>query len=260
MTSFEFLAPAAAAGDDRFTPVARTPMERQARAAGARFETRDGWSVAVGYASIEREREACASAAGWADASHLSKLEVHASAASDLAAMVGHAAGGAAVRLGTATRAADAWWLPLTAERALVVCEPGAAAAIRERLDEGAALASRPVTILDVTSKFAALTLVGPLAREVFARFSAIDLRAHVTPVHGFRPGSVARGPGMVVREGEERFLLLFGWALGAYVWETVADAGAHLGGSPVGLDALAEVAIAESGTGGDPIEEASHA
>ena len=51
----------------------------------------------------------------------------------------------------------------------------------------------------------------------------------------GFRPGSVARTPGMVVREGEDRFLVLFGWALGAYVWETVSDAGAHLGGSPVG-------------------------
>ncbi len=56
----------------------------------------------------------------------------------------------------------------------------------------------------------------------------------------------------MVLREGEERFLLLFGWALGEYVWETVvADAGAHLGGSPVGADAL-DVAI------GCPVEEAA--
>jgi len=109
------------------------------------------------------------------------------------------------------------------------------------------ALIAAEVPILTVEAVLAALTsftLVGPLAREVFARFSAIDLRPHVTPVLGFRPGSVARTPGMVVREGEDRFLLLFGWAVGAYVWETVADAGAHLGGSPVGVDALDEVAI----------------
>ena len=53
--------------------VARSPMERQARAAGARFEIRDGWNVAVAY---EGEREALEQAVAWADASHLAKLEV----------------------------------------------------------------------------------------------------------------------------------------------------------------------------------------
>jgi glycine cleavage system aminomethyltransferase T len=242
--SLEFLAPDAAVSDDRHKPIARSPMERQAKAAGARFETRDGWSVAVGYASLEQEREACRRAAGWADVSHLGKLELHASNRDDLAAMGAQVADGATLELGTATRAADAWWLPLTADRAVVVCEPATLPGLRDRLEEAAGGASATVSVVDATCKYAALTLVGPLAREVFARFSAIDLRPRVTPVLGFRPGSVARTPGMVVREGEERFLMLFGWALGAYVWETVADAGAHLGGSPVGVDALDEVAI----------------
>jgi heterotetrameric sarcosine oxidase gamma subunit len=242
--SFEFLAPDAAVSGDRHTPIARSPMERQANAAGARFETRDGWNVAVGYASLEQEREACRRAAGWADVSHLGKLELHVTSPDDLQAIVAQVADGATLELGTATRAADAWWLPLTADRAVVVCEPAALPGLRDRLEEAAGAASATVSVVDATSKYAALTLVGPLAREVFARFSAIDLRPQVTPVLGFRPGSVARTPGMVVREGEERFLMLFGWALGAYVWETVADAGSHLGGSPVGVDALDEVAI----------------
>jgi len=241
--SFEFLAPDAAVADDRFAPLARSPMERAARAAGARLQTRDGWSVAVGYSSLEHEREACRRTAGWADVSHLGKLELHASA-DDLAAIVAQVAGGAALELGTATRAADAWWLPLTAERAIVVCEPSGLGGLRERLEEAAGGASRPVTVVDATCKYAAMTLVGPLAREVFARFTAIDLRPEVTPVGGFRPASIARTPGMLVREGDERFLFLFGWALGAYMWETVADAGTHLGAGPIGVDALDEVAI----------------
>jgi heterotetrameric sarcosine oxidase gamma subunit len=253
--SLEFLAPGAAVAGERGAPLARTPMERAARAAGAHFETRDGWRVAAGYSSLEQEREACRRAAGWADVSHLGKLELHAGA-DDLAAIVAEAAGGAALDLCTATRAGDAWWLPLTSERALVVCEPGATGALRERLEGAAARAARTVTILDVTSKYAALTLVGPLAREIFARFSAIDVRARVLPVGGFRPGSIARSPGLLVREGEERFLLMIGWALGQYLWETVADAGEHLGGAPVGLDALVEVAI---GTGA-VVEEAGRA
>jgi len=258
--SLEFLAPDAAVASDRHTPLARTPMERAARSAGARFEVRDGWNVAVGYPSPERERQACRETAGWADVSHLGKLELHATSPDDLASIVASAADGATLELGTATRAADAWWLPLTAGRALVVCEPAALPGLRERLEDAASAAPGTVSVVDATCKYAGATLVGPLAREVFARFSAIDLRPQVTPVLGFRPGSVARTPGMVVREGEERFLLLFGWALGGYVWETVTDAGAHLGGSPVGADALEEIAIGV-GVGGDPIpEEASRA
>jgi heterotetrameric sarcosine oxidase gamma subunit len=241
--SLEFLAPGAAVSAERFAPVARTPMERAARAAGARFETRDGWTVAVGYASLESEREACRRAAGWADVSHLAKLELHA-APEDLAAVAAEATGGATLELGTATRAGDAWWLPLTAGRALVVGEAAALAAARERLEAAAAEAPRTVTILDATCKYAALVLAGPLAREVFARFSAIDVRPQALPVAGFRPGSIARSPGLLVREGEERFLLMIGWALGQYLWETVSDAATHLGGGPVGLDALEEVAI----------------
>ena len=56
--SLEFLAPDAAVASDRHTPLARTPMERAARSAGARFEVRDGWNVAVAYGS---GRPACTS-------------------------------------------------------------------------------------------------------------------------------------------------------------------------------------------------------
>jgi heterotetrameric sarcosine oxidase gamma subunit len=243
--SFEFLAPDAAVSDDRFAPVARTPMERDARAAGARFENRDGWTVAVGYTSAEQEREAATRAAGWADVSHLGKLEIHASP-DDLKAITGDVAG-TSLELGRATRVNDAWWLPVTSERAVVVCESSAVAGLRERLEEAAAGASQTVSIVDATSKYAAMTIVGPLAREVFARFCALDLRPAVTPVHAFRPGSIARTPSLLVREGEERYLFLFGWALGQYMWETVSDAARHLGGSPIGLDALEDVAIADS-------------
>ena len=51
--SIAFLSPATA-GD---TAVARSPMERKAKAAGARFENRDGWNVAVEYPGEDRVRE-----------------------------------------------------------------------------------------------------------------------------------------------------------------------------------------------------------
>jgi sarcosine oxidase gamma subunit len=97
-----------------------------------------------------------------------------------------------------------------------------------------------------VTSSFAALTVVGPLARETFARFCAIDLRPRVAQVWALRPGSVGRQPAILIREGELRFLFLFGWATSEYMWSVVADAGTHLGGHPLGVDQLTAFPITE--------------
>jgi heterotetrameric sarcosine oxidase gamma subunit len=188
--SFEFLAVDAAQPHGGRTPLARSPMERAARAAGVRFEERDGWNVAV------------ASEASWTDVSHLGKLEVHGSPPVEL-------------ELGTAVRDDDTWWCPLTRDRTLVICPTSETAALRGRLEH----------VVEVTTAYAALAISGPLAREVFARFCAIDLRPAVMPVGAFRPGSVARTPGMVLREAEDRYLMLFGAALGEYMWTVVADA-----------------------------------
>ena len=50
----------------------------------------------------------------------------------------------------------------------------------------------------------------------------------------------MARTGGAILCEAPDRYLMLFGAALGQYVWTLVADAAGHLGGGPVGVDALA--------------------
>jgi heterotetrameric sarcosine oxidase gamma subunit len=211
--TLEFLSPAP-------TAIARSPMEREAIAAGARIEQRDGWNVAVGFEDEQVERERLRGSVGFADRSQIGKLEL---------------IGEHGLALGEAHRRDGAWLCPTSRERALVLCEPGLTAELRERYGRD---------VVDLTSAMGAMTIAGPLAPEVFARFTAIDLRPRVTPVHGWRPGSVARTPGAILREAEDRWLMLFGAALGSYVWTVVADAAASLGGGPVGVDALAGVAV----------------
>jgi glycine cleavage system aminomethyltransferase T len=201
VTGLEFLRPNADGA------VARSPMERNALAAGARMAVREGWNVAVAYG--EGEREALGQTVGWVDVSHVTKVEVR---------------GGHELAPGLASRTDGTWWCPVTRERTLVVGDAGDLAGDH----------------VEVTTALAALTIAGPLSRELFARFCALDLRAQAMPVGGFRPGSVARTPGYVLREDEDRFLMLFGWALGEYMWTVVADAAEGLGGGPVGIDALA--------------------
>ena len=199
--SLTFLSPAAADP----SAVARSPMERKAKAAGARFEARQGWNVAVEYPGEDKALGTVA----WADVSHLRKLEVQ-----------GDGVGG---ELRSARRDGDAWVCPLTPTRVLVIGD----------------VANVPANAIDVTTCFAALTIFGPQAREVIARFCALDLRPQVAPPGSFRPGSVARQPGMILVQDTDRFLLLFGWAVGEYLWTVVDDAARSLDGGPVGLRAL---------------------
>jgi glycine cleavage system aminomethyltransferase T len=201
--SLEFLSPAPSA-------IARSPMEREALAAGATLEQRDGWNVAVGFEGEQGHLSTVA----FADRSQIGKLEL---------------VGEHGLEVGLAHRRDDAWWCPTSSERALVLCEPDRTAALRDAL-EGA---------VDLTSAMGALTIAGPLAPETFARFTAIDLRPQVTKPGDWRPGSVARTPGGILCEAEDRYLMLFGAALGQYVWTVVDDAARHLGGGPVGADAL---------------------
>jgi hypothetical protein len=189
--TFGFLAPNAT------DVVARSPMERQARAAGARFEVRDGWNVAVSFPGESFE------AVGFSDVSHIRKYELH-----------GDQPG---LELGRATVDGAQTWLPMTPTRALVLG------------------GDPPEGAVDVTTGFGALRIAGPLARETFARFTAIDLRPQVTAPGDWRPGSVARTPGGILCEDDDRFLMLFGAALGQYMWTVVADAAGHLGGGPAG-------------------------
>jgi heterotetrameric sarcosine oxidase gamma subunit len=221
--SLAFLSPSAGA-------LSRSPMERQARAAGAAFEERDGWNVAVRFAGLEAERERVRSTVGFADMSQLGKIELQG----------GHAAH---LPLGEASLVEGAWWCPYSRERAIVVCEPADLADLRGQVVDRAREEDGPAGTIDVTTVFAALAIEGPQAREVFARFTALDLRDQITPVRAFRPGSVARTPGAILRQSEERWLMLFGAALGQYMWTVVADAAESLGGGPVAVDALTPVA-----------------
>ena len=205
--SLAFLEVDRAAGSAAVSPIAAT-----ARSAQATVATRDGWQVITSLGDPAAEAHARTDAVAVADVSHLRKVELQ---------------GDLQHELGTATRRAGGWWCPMTPTRALVLdAEPDA---------------TGDVAALDVTGAFGALVIAGPLARETFARFCALDLRESKLPVGGFRPGSVARTPGFVLREADERFLMLFGAAFGTYVWEVVTDTATRLGGRAVGLDAIEE-------------------
>jgi heterotetrameric sarcosine oxidase gamma subunit len=219
--SLNFLTPARGAS----APPAVSPFDAATTAAGATFEVRDGWRVPTSFGDPRAESRAVENSVGWADASHLGKLEIQVAdaAADELTALAG------GLELGRAVPDRGAWWCLLTPVRALVIGE-------HTELGTRAGLRA-----LDVTTQYAALRIAGPLARETFARFCALDLRDQRMPIGACMPGSVARTPGLVVREAADQFLVLTGAALALYLWEVVSDAGTRLGGRPVGANVVSD-------------------
>ncbi|HEV3034712.1 MAG TPA: sarcosine oxidase subunit gamma family protein [Solirubrobacteraceae bacterium] len=221
--------------------LARSPMERLAVDAGARLSRVEGWSMAKAYSEPSIEWERLTRTVAFADRSSLTKLELQAEP-QELAWIVAPASDGGGLKLepGMAEHVTGTWWCPVTPSRVLMLGESGQAPALRATLEQAAEEARGTVTVLDVTCGLAAMSLIGPGARELLARFCAIDVRPALAPPGAFRPGSVARTPGYVLVEAEDRLLVLVGWALGEYLWQVVADAAAQLGGGPVGAEALA--------------------
>jgi glycine cleavage system aminomethyltransferase T len=234
--SFEFLAPdaSAAAGDRR--PIARSQIEWSHIEAGANLSERAGWSVVADFGDPAREIEACISRVGVADASFLGKVELE-SDRDTVARIVSDLAGGATLELGLAHEHEGTWWCPITAERALAVIQPERTPAVREALESAAS--GIFATVTELTAAHGSNWVVGPLARECFARSTALDMRPKEFPERGFAPVSVARTPGLVLRTEGDRFLHVFGAGYAQYNWTVFADAAEHLGGRAVGIDAI---------------------
>lgn len=232
----EFLSPDTAVAFEGAAPWMRSPIEWTHRDAGAEFGERAGWRFVSRYGDAAEEASACRDAVGIADMSFLGKLELQAESAA-VADIVATLAGGAVLAPGRAVLHDDVWWCPVTPERVLAVTPPERTAEVREQLHRGAG--DRFASVIEVTTAYGSNAVAGPLARETFARTTALDLRPQRFEPGAFAPVSVARTPAMVLRERADRFLHLFGAGYAAYVWTSFVDAAEGLGGRAVGVDAL---------------------
>lgn len=238
--SVAFLSPTPEGG----TPAA-IPGERHLRERGARFAVREGWRVPMDFGDPEAEVRAGREGVVLGDRSDLGVLEVQADAGGLGEVVV--VAGGDLPALGTAARGDGAWWCPVSPERLLVLAPPGHTRSLRTALEEAAAGARGLATVVDLTAGTVGIAVIGPGARELLARLTALDLRPDRAPVGGFRPGAVARVPAMVLREGPRHYLVLAGASHGEHLWRAASDAGEGLGAVLAGALALARLGAGDA-------------
>jgi sarcosine oxidase, subunit alpha len=239
--TLEFLSPVPGGGPEPGAPLASSPLEPRLEAAGARFEARDGWRVAVDFGSPASELEACRAGAGVADRSALGKLELQGppEALAELLAGVlpeGLPAAGESVDLDGARL-----WRS-SPDRALAIAEPAATPGLRARL-QSACVDARGCALVELTAGLAAIELRGPLSRRLLERVTAIDVRVASLAPGGVRAGAVAELPATLLCLDRDAFLIMLGAPESADAFEIVLDAGAPLGARAVGERARAEAA-----------------
>jgi sarcosine oxidase gamma subunit len=207
---FAFLSPAAAQD-----VALRTPMERNHRAAGAEIEQHDGWRIATYPPNGE--------APAWlADLSHHGKIDVR-GPGQEIDSLTGGS------DLGHASHVDGVWTLRLSPTHAIVLCQFGRVAELRDRI----ASDTPALCVVDMTCGWAAAMIGGEHVREVFMRSSSLDVRPHRFPSGACMAGSVMRC-GSIILNDDGRFWVLCGWEFGEYMWESLLDAGQTLGIAPV--------------------------
>jgi glycine cleavage system aminomethyltransferase T len=248
--SFEFLAPgqAAAPAGGGPVPALRSPIELEHLDAGAKLREREGWNIVADYGEPDRETEACRATVGVADLSCLGKFELQADRET-VASIVSALAGGATLEPGMAAGHDSVWWCPVTPQRVVAITAPERTAEVAAALEDRAGEA-RFASVTELTAALGSNSIIGPMARETFARATALDMRPESFPERAFAPVSVARTPGMVLREEGDRFLHLFGAGYAQYNWTVFVDAAQSLGGRAVGMDAL-KAAVTEGTAAG---------
>jgi len=218
-------------------PVMRSPIRSLLENAGARFRQCDRWEVLASFGDPAEEQAACLHSVGIADQSSLGKLELQADP--EAVDRIATKFAGDPVRSGLAVNRDGIWWCRLRPSRLLAVMPPELTPEARAGLEGAVARSDGWASVTELTTSLGSNAVVGPLARETFARLSALDLRERELGPCGFAPGSVARVPGMVLHERDDRYLHLFGTAYAEYIWTVFLDAAESLGGRAVGTDAL---------------------
>ena len=215
------------------------PLADWLRHAGAVSVMRDGRPVAAHYGSAATELAVCVKGVGLAFRSDLDTLALSGHPAW-LDHALGKALGGRIPSTGSATALAGALCCRVDAEHAMVVAPAGAAARWR-RIAREAIVVGNPLAFADRSADLTVLSLVGPRARRLLASAGLTGEPADV------RTCALAGVPVVLVRERDDRYLLLAGDDGAEIVWRALVDAGAPLGLALVGSDALARLAAARA-------------
>ena len=216
---------------------ALSPLHFRLQSLDAVFADRDGWQVAEGFS--ETGPDAAARGVAIADESANGKLQVQGEDAEGLvrsafatpSLAVGKSAPVEALGPGRVCR--------LRRDLFFIGSAPAAAATALDRLRELRVAEKAGAALTDLTHGRSELRLVGPAAPELLSKVCGLDFDPRRFLDGDARQSSVAKTRQLIVRGdvgGLPSYSLIGGRSLGAYLWDTLMQAGAEFAMAPLGL------------------------
>ena len=216
---------------------ALSPLHSRLRTLDAEFAGRDGWQVAERFP--EAGPEAAARGVAIADESANGKLQVQGEEAEGLV-RTAFAASAIAVGKSASIETPGGRVCRLRRDLFFIGTAPAEVVAALGRLRRELQAAGQPgAAVTDLTHGRSELRLIGRAAPELMSKVCGLDFDPGRFPDGDARQSSVAKTRQLIVRGdigGLPSYSLIGGRSLGAYLWDTLMQAGAEFAVAPLGL------------------------
>ena len=217
------------------TPIKLTPLHSINQRLGATFTEEQGWCVPVVYTTAEDEITAARERVVLADETPNGKLLLEGDHAESVLMD--------ALDLGSLqiNEGRDGIYR-LRNDLFFISTPPGNEVRVQKKLTTASVASKHFVTSTDMTHGRAEIRVIGPASRELLSKVCGLDFQPSVFPNETAKQSSLAKTTQLIIRRdiGElPAFSIIGAQSLGAYVWDTLMDAGSEFEVVPIGTAAL---------------------
>lgn len=209
----------------------RSPLHEVLQSAGVGFQARSGWLVPTSLVSADDD---AAPRLTIADESSRGKLLVEGERS---AGVISTALRVQAPILGLSVPCEDGRVYSLRPDFFFVATSPGKEVEVAERLRAVAANDGEFATVTDVTAGRAQIRVIGSLCRQLLPKLCGLDFGETAFADGCGKISGLAKTTQLILRcdwNGVLSFSIVGGRSLGAYVWETILQAGREWDIAPV--------------------------
>ncbi len=211
--------------------------------AGATFASVGDWQLPEKFTTIAAEVAAARQRVAIADVSAGGKILVE---GAQVTALMQGALGVGELDINQGAAFDGGYAYRLREDLFFVSTPPAGEASVLSVLNSAVGDMSGMVTVTDITDGRSELVLIGPYAGELLSMLCGLDLHESKFPDQTAKQTGVAKTGQIVIRRDAadlRRYWLIGARSYGAYLWETILDAGRSLDIAPIGLAALRELA-----------------